>query len=101
MSLSCRPEDMVKAFLPRELWIEHIFPWCPKWWFDLPKVATPALGPFSPPLRTSSAAPSSPSFPPLPDAALAALTPLPCRVKGADGTDDDLSDDGGSTHVPS
>jgi len=26
--------------LPLELWIEHILPWCPRWWFDQPEIMT-------------------------------------------------------------
>lgn len=24
------------GLLPMELWIEHVLPWCPRWWFDQP-----------------------------------------------------------------
>mmetsp|Transcript_72382 Transcript_72382/g.172479 ORF Transcript_72382/g.172479 Transcript_72382/m.172479 type:complete len:545 (+) Transcript_72382:102-1736(+) len=23
-----------QSLLPNEMWTQHIFPWCPKWWFD-------------------------------------------------------------------
>jgi protein-L-isoaspartate O-methyltransferase len=36
MSLRCRPRDPSTQFLPSELWINHIFPWCSKGWFEQP-----------------------------------------------------------------
>ncbi|CAE7208168.1 PCMTD1, partial [Symbiodinium pilosum] len=24
------------GLVPVELWVEHILPWCPRWWFDVP-----------------------------------------------------------------
>ncbi|CAE7656554.1 PCMTD1 [Symbiodinium sp. CCMP2592] len=24
------------GLVPLELWVEHILPWCPRWWFDVP-----------------------------------------------------------------
>jgi len=35
------PANVSKVCLPVELWIEHILPWCPRWWFQQP-VQSPA-----------------------------------------------------------
>mmetsp|Transcript_26696 Transcript_26696/g.83183 ORF Transcript_26696/g.83183 Transcript_26696/m.83183 type:complete len:534 (+) Transcript_26696:94-1695(+) len=34
MGLLCKPRDQSIPCLPTEIWIKHIFPWCPKWWFE-------------------------------------------------------------------
>lgn len=104
MTLRCRPRNPSIAGLPSEVWIEHIFPWCPKWWFRVPKpalVATPISGPFSPLPRHSVI--ESPSFgcSCSPEQALPPLSPLLEDTQARKKSEDDLSDDGGSTHAPS
>mmetsp|Transcript_38833 Transcript_38833/g.100385 ORF Transcript_38833/g.100385 Transcript_38833/m.100385 type:complete len:569 (+) Transcript_38833:147-1853(+) len=34
MALLSRPCDASVPCLPTEIWVKHVFPWCPKWWFD-------------------------------------------------------------------
>jgi len=42
MGLICRPKDPQTVFLPAEVWVNHIFPWCGRHWFDShEKVRTP------------------------------------------------------------
>lgn len=101
MSLRCRPRNHTTPCLPTEIWVNNIFPWCPRWWFEPPRPATPLIGPQASPLG------ARPSLSPV--AGLAAspavptLTALPpsCKSGGSDGENEDLSDDGGSTHAPS
>merc|ERR1719221_584383 len=88
MGLLCRPRDASSPSLPTEVWVKHIFPWCPKWWFETSTVSTPGLAPHR--------------APPLP-AELPALT-LPC--KAVDDSDNEgrlehSDDDGASTRAPS
>lgn len=93
MSLSCRPRNHALPCLHSDLWIKHIFPFCPSWWFEPPRPATPSLGPLTSPasLGLQEAAPPPPSF-----------SPLPERVKCSGDVEEDLSDDGGgSTQAPS
>jgi len=43
-----RLRDTSSCFLPREIWIQHVFPWCSKWWFAVPnKTPNPVLHPAS------------------------------------------------------
>jgi len=41
MGLLCRARDQSLPCLPTEIWVKHIFPWCPKWWFEASRVALP------------------------------------------------------------
>lgn len=103
MSLRCRPRNHTTPCLPTEIWVRHIFPWCPRWWFELPRPATPLIGPQCSPLGARAA--SSPTVCPSASPAVPLLTALPpafCKSGGSDGENDtDLSDDGGSTRAPS
>jgi len=93
MTLSCRPRNHTLPCIPTELWIEHIFPWCSKHWFDLAEQPKSTIGPFSP-LSRSSAGLSELSRSAF---ALPAVSPMAKRAK----SDDEVSDDGTSTHAPS
>lgn len=92
LSLLCRPRDEGTCFLPREIWVQHIFPWCPRWWFEaLPAARRPRRLP-----ATTAALPPSAA------AAERAGAAAGKEVCGGTTADDaDLSDDGGSTRVPS
>mmetsp|Transcript_29832 Transcript_29832/g.65736 ORF Transcript_29832/g.65736 Transcript_29832/m.65736 type:complete len:544 (+) Transcript_29832:111-1742(+) len=87
MGLLCRPKDPTMATLPTEIWMKHIFPWCPRWWFETKATrASPKLGPLlAPPVATCALA--------LPDADMRAKT-------DADACDE-FSDEGTSTNAPS
>uniref|UniRef100_A0A7S4W878 Protein-L-isoaspartate O-methyltransferase n=1 Tax=Alexandrium monilatum TaxID=311494 RepID=A0A7S4W878_9DINO len=76
MGLLCKPRDHSIVCLPTEIWVKHIFPWCPKWWFED---------------RYAQA--------PRPLAATAAPHKKACR--GRDAQDDAESDDACSTRAPS
>ncbi|CAK0859696.1 unnamed protein product [Prorocentrum cordatum] len=83
MGLMCRPRDCALPSLPAEIWVNHIFPLCPKSWFEPPvplraPVATAPIGGPAAPL---------------------AFTPPPRARAKAEGADD--SDDGASTRAPS
>jgi hypothetical protein len=65
--------------LPTEMWTQHIFPWCPKRWFEAP--------------RNEQGEPRSVARLPLD------LSPLPARKVSDDV--EAASDDGGSTMAPS
>lgn len=34
MALLCRAKDPDLPCLPAEVWLRHILPWCPRWWFE-------------------------------------------------------------------
>mmetsp|Transcript_908 Transcript_908/g.880 ORF Transcript_908/g.880 Transcript_908/m.880 type:complete len:600 (-) Transcript_908:113-1912(-) len=102
MSLRCRPRNHTTPCLPTEIWVRHIFPWCPRWWFEPPRPATPLIGPQSSPLGARAAL--SPTVGPSPSPGVPLLMALPpcCKSGGSDAENDtDLSDDGGSTRAPS
>lgn len=42
------PANLSKVCLPVELWIEHILPWCPRWWFQQPSIPPAPRMAFSP-----------------------------------------------------
>jgi len=76
--LFSRPLAGDRCFLPREIWVEHVLPWCSKWWFEVPKLA--------------------------PHAIKAELfeEKAHCKAIGVETeVDCDVSEDGGSTRVPS
>jgi protein-L-isoaspartate(D-aspartate) O-methyltransferase len=105
MSLRCRPRSHTTPCLPTELWIKHIFPWCPRWWFEQTRPSTPSIGTFSPPPRVKALL-GSPELLALPELATPMLSPLPLAAKlkagrSRDDPDEDLSDDGLSTVAPS
>mmetsp|Transcript_4418 Transcript_4418/g.9068 ORF Transcript_4418/g.9068 Transcript_4418/m.9068 type:complete len:507 (-) Transcript_4418:58-1578(-) len=33
--LGGRPRDPYSPCLPTEIWIKHVLPWCPQWWFEV------------------------------------------------------------------
>jgi len=78
--LLCRPKGIGSVGLPAEIWIQHVFPWCARRWFEapLPKY--------------------SPAFAPVQGAAPSALT-LPCGKCTEEPEDE--SEDGASTRAPS
>merc|ERR1719215_2185218 len=77
MGLLCRARDASLPSLPTEVWVKHIFPWCPKWWFETSSVSTPGLAPHR------------------------ALTPCK-QAEDSDNDEDQHSDDDGvSTRAPS
>lgn len=45
MALLSRPCDSSAPCIPTEIWVKHIFPWCPKWWFDAKMQASSAESP--------------------------------------------------------
>lgn len=82
MGLTCRPRDCYLPSLPAEIWVNHIFPLCPRSWFEPPA-----------PLRAPTPLGGEPAAPP-------AFAPPPrACTKKAEGIDD--SDDGASTRAPS
>jgi len=34
LGLASRPQSPSAAWLPSEVWIKHLLPWCPRWWFE-------------------------------------------------------------------
>mmetsp|Transcript_71975 Transcript_71975/g.166642 ORF Transcript_71975/g.166642 Transcript_71975/m.166642 type:complete len:554 (+) Transcript_71975:89-1750(+) len=38
MGLLCRARDCSLPCLPPEIWVRHIFPWCPRWWFEASRI---------------------------------------------------------------
>mmetsp|Transcript_56642 Transcript_56642/g.120496 ORF Transcript_56642/g.120496 Transcript_56642/m.120496 type:complete len:274 (-) Transcript_56642:336-1157(-) len=34
MGLLCRPKDIKVAFLPADIWLNHVLPWCGRNWFE-------------------------------------------------------------------
>jgi len=79
MGLHCRPSNHQLPYLPPEIWIKHIFPWCPKSWFEPSRTAMPVIRTAVPPIT------------------------LPAACKTSDDAADDAeqSDDGASTRAPS
>jgi len=69
-----RQRDLGTVCLPAEIWVKHIFPWCPRWWFP----------------RSEPRAPL-------------ALTPprLSQKDRASEGCDGERSDDEASTRAPS
>jgi len=84
MSLLSRPKDLALPCIPDELWVKHIFPWCPRWWFETAVVSTPGLAPHRAPALSVD---------------LTALTPA-CKA-GEDSDSAEGDDDGRSTRAPS
>jgi len=81
LSLQCRPRDESIPFLPAEIWIQHVFPWCPKGWFEEPLALEMAPSRFA--YESVDLPPSS------------------CEVATCASVEEELSDDGGSTRAPS
>jgi protein-L-isoaspartate(D-aspartate) O-methyltransferase len=108
MSVRCRPRNHTIVCLPTELWIKHIFPWCPRWWFEQTRPSTPTLCPISSPHVSFTASPTLSSQ----DAAPTDIShfptqkrfsPLPrsYQAKRPEDDEEERSDDGASTRSPS
>lgn len=39
-----RVQDYRELCLPMELWVEHILPWCPRWWFEPQAASSSGFG---------------------------------------------------------
>lgn len=108
MSLRCKPRCLNSVCLPPEIWVKHIFPWCPKWWFETPRASlSPQSAPQSAPQSPLSCCSPSPVGGPMaaPASVEPEVLPASCHAKlgGSSDADNDvdLSDDGSSTHAPS
>lgn len=67
MGLLCKPRDPRLPCLPAEIWVKHIFPWCPRWWFEASRGQRPNKGDDESDDGASTRAPSSaPSSAPSP-----------------------------------
>lgn len=86
MALFSKPRSASLPCLPSEIWVNYIFPLCPKWWFETSAISTPGLAPHR--------------APPLP-ADFTMLTPACKAADSYEVRNDHSDDDGGSTSAPS
>lgn len=71
VALTCRPRDTCKPFLPPEVWVRHVLPWCPRCWFEASRGAE------------ESEAPAL--------LGMAELTPAKSKAAADEQSDDDMS----------
>lgn len=43
--VTCRARDLSQLCLPLEIWVGHILPWCPRWWFEPKQALMPSPSP--------------------------------------------------------
>eukprot|EP00403_Amphidinium_massartii_P008821 CAMPEP_0178419868 /NCGR_PEP_ID=MMETSP0689_2-20121128/25833_1 /TAXON_ID=160604 /ORGANISM="Amphidinium massartii, Strain CS-259" /LENGTH=592 /DNA_ID=CAMNT_0020041321 /DNA_START=17 /DNA_END=1792 /DNA_ORIENTATION=+ len=95
MGMMGRPRDPLVASLPTEIWMKHIFPWCPRWWFENRAIrSSPRFAAVPPPAALAAGLVSE-------SLALPAAPGTPSKADGEQPLEDMSDAEGRSTRAPS